>query len=68
LAKLQAVALEANDDSNDNDSAFREGNIANSTASISSSIMKHREVNGRTYHAYKEGKYLSPNDEPEMDR
>lgn len=30
--------------------------------------MKHREENGRTYHAYKEGKYLAPNDEPERDR
>ena len=30
--------------------------------------MKHREENGRTYHTYKEGKYVVPNDEPENDR
>jgi len=30
--------------------------------------VKHREENGRTYHAYKDGKYLYPNDEGENDR
>jgi hypothetical protein len=38
-----------------------------STASISSSILKFREENGRTYHSYKEGKYLFPNDAGEND-
>ena len=34
------------------DSMFSEEDIAKSTVSISSSIMRYREENGRTYHAY----------------
>jgi hypothetical protein len=33
--------------------------IASSTTSIGSSILKHREENGRRYHAYKEGSELN---------
>jgi len=51
----------------DDDSALGEED-ASSTASLSSSILKNRQENGRTYHAYKEGKYLLPNDEGENDR
>lgn len=39
-----------------------------STTSIESGILKYREENGRTYHAYKDGKYLLPNDESETER
>jgi len=39
-----------------------------STASISSSIFQYRNENGRTYHAYKDGKYIMPNDEREQER
>jgi len=42
--------------------------IASSTASISSSITKYREENGRRYHAYKDGVYVIPNDDREQDR
>ncbi|KAF6842747.1 acetyl propionyl coenzyme a carboxylase alpha chain [Colletotrichum musicola] len=42
--------------------------IASSTASVTSSILGFREENGRTYHAYKDGKYTAPNDEREQDR
>lgn len=38
------------------------------TASISSSLFEHVEENGRTYHKYKEGKYMLPNDEIEQNR
>ncbi|TGZ82684.1 S-adenosyl-L-methionine-dependent methyltransferase [Ascodesmis nigricans] len=38
------------------------------TTSVSSSIRRHVKENGRTYHRYQEGKYLSPNDEVERDR
>lgn len=59
---------EADDRNADNDSALRSTDANASTKSISSSILRYREENGRTYHAYKEGKYLGPNDEPESDR
>ncbi|KAF9873172.1 hypothetical protein CkaCkLH20_09335 [Colletotrichum karsti] len=39
-----------------------------STISLRSSILKYREENGRTYHAYKDGAYLIPNDERESER
>lgn len=70
MAETHTAVLEAEaDDSfSDNDSAFGLGNPGSSTTSMGSSILKYREENGRTYHAYKEGKYLGPNDEIEMDR
>jgi hypothetical protein len=33
------------------------------TFSVTSSIYDYREENGRTYHRYKDGAYLLPNDE-----
>jgi hypothetical protein len=45
--------LEAEADDWEGDSAVGEEDIATSTVSIGSSIMKYREENGRTYHAYK---------------
>ncbi|KAH0606033.1 uncharacterized protein H6S33_004490 [Morchella sextelata] len=39
-----------------------------STESLASSIYEYRFENGRRYHAYKDGKYLAPNDETEQDR
>src|SRR5271169_4868279 len=45
--------LEAESDDWAGDSALGEEDIATSTASISSSIMRYRLENGRTYHAYK---------------
>jgi hypothetical protein len=39
-----------------------------SATSISSSILKFRSENGRTYHSYKEGKYLFTNDAGENGR
>ncbi|KAH6876419.1 S-adenosyl-L-methionine-dependent methyltransferase, partial [Thelonectria olida] len=58
---------EADDEHDDADSSLGDDN-ASSTASISSSILKYREENGRTYHAYKDGKYLLPNDSREQER
>jgi SAM-dependent methyltransferase len=42
--------------------------VLSSTTSISSSILNYRRENGRTYHAYKDGKYVLPNDEAENER
>ncbi|KAI2603667.1 S-adenosyl-L-methionine-dependent methyltransferase [Hypoxylon sp. NC1633] len=37
--------------------------LVSSTQSLSSSILKYREENGRRYHAYKAGQYWAPNDD-----
>ncbi|KAK0609883.1 S-adenosyl-L-methionine-dependent methyltransferase [Bombardia bombarda] len=55
------------DDNADADSSYGTS-IASSSASLASSILKFRQENGRTYHSYKEGKYILPNDELENDR
>ncbi|RDL31152.1 S-adenosyl-L-methionine-dependent methyltransferase [Venustampulla echinocandica] len=63
------LEAEADDRLDDNDSSLGDDeSLASSMTSISSSILKHRVENGRTYHAYKDGKYLYPNDESENDR
>lgn len=69
-AAAAPLASEAEaDEYADADSSLEDGaSIAPSTSSLSSSIRKHRFENGRTYHAYKEGSYVLPNDEEENDR
>ncbi|KAK0381582.1 hypothetical protein CLIM01_01058 [Colletotrichum limetticola] len=42
--------------------------IASSSTSITASILDYRIENGRTYHRYKDGKYIFPNDARESDR
>ncbi|KAK1986408.1 methyltransferase domain-containing protein [Colletotrichum cereale] len=42
--------------------------IASSTTSLRNSLMNYRVENGRTYHRYKDGKYVLPNDDRELDR
>jgi hypothetical protein len=49
----QAVVLEAEPDEYEDDSGIDDASLASSTTSIGSSVMKYREENGRTYHAYK---------------
>lgn len=54
--------LEVDGDDNsfrDDDSTYGEGSVASSVTSISSSVMKYREENGRTYHAYKVFSHVS---------
>ncbi|RDW61386.1 S-adenosyl-L-methionine-dependent methyltransferase-8 [Coleophoma crateriformis] len=63
-----AEPILAEADDYDADSAIGTESITSSTTSIAESIYKHRHENGRTYHAYKEGKYILPNDEGENDR
>jgi SAM-dependent methyltransferase len=62
-----SAAVEADSFDDDVDSSLGD-DLLSSTASLSSSIMKFREENGRTYHGYQDGKYLLPNDEREQDR
>ncbi|WZH49909.1 S-adenosyl-L-methionine-dependent methyltransferase [Fusarium acuminatum] len=52
----------------DDDSAIGELDNQSSTASLTSTIYKYREENGRTYHAHKDGAYVGPNDNIEQDR
>ncbi|KAF5591101.1 methyltransferase [Fusarium pseudoanthophilum] len=61
-----AVDEHAQDDT-DADSAIGDDN-ASDTTSLRSSILRYREENGRTYHAYKDGAYALPNDEIENER
>ncbi|KAH6871398.1 S-adenosyl-L-methionine-dependent methyltransferase [Thelonectria olida] len=71
MAELEPHPSEADQETNqidDGDSAFGEGDVFSATFSIRSRILKYREENGRTYHAYKDGKYLTPNDEQESHR
>jgi hypothetical protein len=50
-------------ETSDIDSAIGdEMSIVSSTASLLSSMMRACEENGRTYHGYKDGKYVLPND------
>lgn len=51
---------------NDYDSGYNEEQM--STQSATSSIFAYEEENGRTYHAYRAGKYVMPNDEGEQER
>lgn len=51
----------------DADSTMGESFIS-STASLQESIYRYVEENGRTYHAYKSGKYVLPNDDAEQER
>ena len=52
----------------DVDSAVGSDGDASESVSITSSIYGYRYENGRRYHAYRDGKYLLPNDEAEQDR
>ncbi|KAJ8066888.1 hypothetical protein OCU04_004274 [Sclerotinia nivalis] len=64
------VTLEADDAEallDDGDSALG-SEPGSSTTSLASSITRYRIENGRTYHAYKDGKYAYPNDDMEQER
>ncbi|KAG8627334.1 hypothetical protein KVT40_004817 [Elsinoe batatas] len=58
--------LEA-EDVEDADSALG-GDAFSTTTSLSESIYNYRKEHGRTYHAYKDGQYVFPNDDREADR
>ncbi|KAF7556940.1 hypothetical protein G7Z17_g985 [Cylindrodendrum hubeiense] len=46
----------------DGDSVFDEISAYSETTSLTSTILNYRRENGRTYHAYKAGSYILPND------
>lgn len=49
------------------DSAYN-SEVASYTTSLASNVTDYKHENGRRYHAYKEGRYVYPNDEKENDR
>lgn len=55
-------------DSSDADSALGSDASTSDYTSVASSIRGYKYEYGRRYHAYKEGKYVLPNDEAEQDR
>lgn len=61
-------AIEPLSSSNPSDSDSGYDETQTLTESIKSSIYAYEQENGRTYHAYKSGKYVMPNDEGEQDR
>ncbi|KAL1974704.1 hypothetical protein VTN31DRAFT_4908 [Thermomyces dupontii] len=54
-------------DSYENDSSYGD-ELSSYTESLTSSVLAYRRENGRQYHGYRDGAYLFPNDEEEMDR
>ncbi|KAK6218447.1 hypothetical protein QIS74_06327 [Colletotrichum tabaci] len=67
-ASSHGAVVVAEDDLTDDTASDIATSVSSSSASLSSSILQHRLENGRTYHKYKDGKYLYPNDEKENDR
>lgn len=65
---LDQVDVDPRDSAGDltDDSGYDEGYL--STESVQSSIFEYEQENGRTYHAFRRGKYAIPNDEKEQER
>ena len=64
------TAIEADPDFFDGSDSSLGDDAASSryTASLTSSIERYPIENGRRYHAFKDGSYILPNDESELDR
>ncbi|WQF77914.1 Putative S-adenosyl-L-methionine-dependent methyltransferase superfamily [Colletotrichum destructivum] len=56
------------DDGLDDDQSEVGDSMASSSTSLRESLLEYRIENGRTYHKYKDGKYIFPNDERELER
>ncbi|KAL2010935.1 hypothetical protein VTN00DRAFT_3653 [Thermoascus crustaceus] len=61
------VEIEVDTQFSESDSAYGD-ELSSYTASLTSSVLNFRNENGRSYHAYRDGTYLFPNDEEEKDR
>lgn len=61
------LAVDENPDVAYDDLSIDDG-VGSDSTSIKSSILRYRKENGRTYHAYKDGAYVLPNDEAENER
>lgn len=64
-------SIEARDSTgfvNDSSSDYADSDGISAAASMRSDVMEHVSEHGRTYHRYKEGRYMFPNDAAEMNR
>ncbi|KAH8168458.1 methyltransferase domain-containing protein [Sarocladium implicatum] len=61
------LAVDDNADDEGDEESLRSERFSETT-SIASTILAYRKENGRTYHAYKDGTYVLPNDESENER
>lgn len=61
-----AVEAEASE-IDENDSTYSD-EVSRYSASVNSSVFDYVKRHGRTYHAYKEGRWILPNDDAELDR
>ena len=61
-------AIEADPDFFDASDSTLGDDVSRYTASLTSSIERYPVENGRRYHAFKDGSYVMPNDETELDR
>ncbi|KAH8696286.1 S-adenosyl-L-methionine-dependent methyltransferase [Talaromyces proteolyticus] len=59
----EPAGADETDDGGDNDSALDAASLSSETTSLSSSVTKYREENGRRYHAYGSTEHWGPNDE-----
>ena len=62
------AVLEVDDNEFAGDEAYGTDDESAFASSVTSSIRAYRQENGRTYHAFKDGSYLIPNDGTENDR
>ncbi|KAL1961504.1 hypothetical protein VTN77DRAFT_1665 [Rasamsonia byssochlamydoides] len=61
------ATIEVDDRATENDSTYGD-ELSSYSVSLTSSVLNYRKENGRTYHGYRDGRYLMPNDEDEADR
>ncbi|MCJ1276044.1 hypothetical protein MMC21_003849 [Puttea exsequens] len=62
------ASIEADPDLYDGSDSSLGDDVSKYTASLTSSIERYPIENGRRYHAFKDGNYVMPNDESELDR
>ncbi|KAH8772449.1 methyltransferase family protein [Hyaloscypha sp. PMI_1271] len=66
LIEVTIEVEHGNEDEDANSTFDPNDGTASDTTSLSSSVSKYRYENGRRYHGYKDGSYLIPNDEKQL--
>lgn len=65
--RVQTQVIEIDNDITETESGYGD-ELSAYTTSVTSSVTDYRQENGRTYHGYRDGRYLVPNDDRESDR